>query len=214
MLSSRLNCVAILVYSVIGMFFHLHGSRGRNQRMMDFWHVLVYKCCLVRIQRCRWASPCPLCAGARVACGQASTASIVLQLSDVHTSVHQHIRSHRERHEELQIFSTLVAPHLGAAAAVITGDLVDSKSADNMFPFQYEWEWKAYRNVTEVLMRSLRPSLQVRGPLAPSGTTTPIGPPSSRPVYKTNAIEYQSCHRNVSHRRVPAGPCRRPRKSR
>lgn len=97
-------------------------------------------------------------------CGAGSpvTASpVVLQVSDIHTSEHQHLKSHRERFQEFQLFSALVAPRIQAAAAVLTGDLVDSKSENTITSYQSEWEWKAYKNVTEVLLRSLQPSLQV-----------------------------------------------------
>jgi hypothetical protein len=96
--------------------------------------------------------------------GRAAASLVVLQVSDIHTSEHQQIKSHRERHEEFQLFSALVAPRIDAAAAVLTGDLVDSKSASNVASYQSEWEWRAYRNVTDVLLRSLKPTLQVPAP--------------------------------------------------
>ena len=54
-----------------------------------------------------------------------------------------------------------MAPRIEAAAVVLTGDLVDSKSPDARAAYQSEWEWQAYRNVTDILLDSLDPSLQV-----------------------------------------------------
>ena len=93
--------------------------------------------------------------------GRAAASPVLLQISDIHTSQHQHVTSHRERHEEFQLFSALVAPRIKAAAVVLTGDLVDSKSVNAVSAYQSEWEWQTYRNVTDVLLGSLEPCLQV-----------------------------------------------------
>ena len=69
----------------------------------------------------------------------AGRAAVVLQISDIHTNQHQHVKSHCERHEEFQIVSGLVAPRIKAAAVVLTGDLVDSEDA--VSEYQSEWEW-------------------------------------------------------------------------
>lgn len=98
--------------------------------------------------------------------GRATASPLVLQVSDIHTSQHQRFRSHRERHEDFQMFSALFAPRLEASAALLTGDLVDSKSPDGVSAYQSEWEWIAYQSVTEVLTASLKPSLQVLAPHA------------------------------------------------
>lgn len=88
-------------------------------------------------------------------------ASLVLQISDIHTCTHQHMPYHRNRYEDFALFVSLAAPRIGPAAVVLTGDLVEGKSANTLYQHQYDWEWQAYRNVTDLLKSAAGPSCQV-----------------------------------------------------
>eukprot|EP00892_Ulva_mutabilis_P003308 jgi/Ulvmu1/1349/UM011_0077.1 len=68
---------------------------------------------------------------------------------------------HRTRYEDFILFSTLAAPRIGPAAVVLTGDLVEGKTANTLYQHQYSWEWEAYRNVTSLLKSAVGPSCQV-----------------------------------------------------
>lgn len=88
-------------------------------------------------------------------------APLVLQISDIHISAHQHLPHHSKRYVDFLLFSTVAAPRLGPAAVILTGDLTEAKSADILFQKQYDWEWQAYANATTALKQSAGPSCQV-----------------------------------------------------
>jgi hypothetical protein len=134
----------------------LYSPAAAHSVPFDYYYVSVVS---VDFKFCQWKHGYERYCG--VLAGRATASPMVLQVSDIHTSQFQHSTSHRERHEDFQIFTALVAPRIRASAAVLTGDLVDSKSHDSVSSYQSEWEWKTYRNVTDVLLRSLKPTLQV-----------------------------------------------------
>jgi hypothetical protein len=65
--------------------------------------------------------------------------------------VHTQLLRNRQRLEDLQLLATELVQHIAPQAVIITGDLVDAKSADGLFQQQYAWEWEAYANVTATL---------------------------------------------------------------
>ena len=97
-----------------------------------------------------------------LAIGHESRPALILQVSDLHTCQHQHLRKNRERLADLHLFSSALVPNIAPQAILFTGDLTDSKTADGVRQFQYEWEWQAYRNVTAGMKSAAGPCCQVR----------------------------------------------------
>ena len=71
----------------------------------------------------------------------------LVQLSDLHMNSH----GHRSRETDLVRFASRYVARLKPAAVVVTGDLTDSKTADNLSCFQYIAEWESVDRIAAAL---------------------------------------------------------------